>query len=228
MEQHGDEVVSKAPKSGRRKEQAKPDITPLQATVELARRGVKEALPCLRKILDAHPELVGHYDDLARRTQHAWLELFGKNLLVQESTARQLDALREELMESRASPLERLVIQRIVACWLQTVYLDAREAVGQGAESLEMAEFRLKRQDLAQKQFLSAVKSLADLRKVTPPAVVIRIAAEAPEAKSVSGSSGRCPAEQAKAARHRPAPGNGNHRNRIADLLDVGETAGVG
>lgn len=218
--------MSKTPKNERKKAETKPDITPLQATVELARRGVKEALPYLRKVLDQHPEMVGHYDDLARRAQHAWLQLFGKDLLAQEGTARQLDALRHDLAEPRSSPLEKLVIQRIVACFLQTVYFDAREAVGQEIETREMAEFRLRRQAQAHQQFLSAVKSLADLRKVTPPPVVIQI--ETPEAQSANGSSGRCPAGHARAGHHSPARANGKYKNRIADLLDANVPAGVG
>lgn len=219
--------MSKKAQSERKQEEIKPDITPLQATVELARRGVKEALPYLRKVLDEHPELVGHYDDLARRAQHAWLQLFGSNLLAQEGTARQLDALRQDLAEYRASPLEKLVIQRIVACWLQVVYFDAREAVGQDKESREMAEFRVRRQAQAHQQFLSAVKALADLRKVTPPPVVIQIAAEAPAAQSTNAPSGRCSADRTRAGHHSPARANG-HKNRIADLLDANVPAGVG
>jgi hypothetical protein len=219
--------VSETPDKRGRKEETKPDIDSLRATVDLARRGVKEVLPRLRKLLDEHPELVGRHEDLARRAQHAWLQLFGKDLMAQEGTSRQLDALREDLAESRSSPLEKLVIQRIAACWLQTVYFDAREAVGQDVETREMAAFRLKRQAQAHQQLLSAIKSLADLRKVTPPPVVIQIAAEAPEAQSKTGSSGRCSAEHARAGYHSPARANG-HKNRITELLDVGETVGVG
>lgn len=212
----------------REQEDKKPPITPLQATVELARRGVTEVVPRLRKLLDEHPELVGHYDDLARRAQYAWLQLFGKDLLAQEGTARQLDALRHDLAESRASPLEKLVIQRIAACWLQTVYFDAREAVGQEVETGDMAAFRLKRQAQAHQQFLSAVKALADLRKVAPPPVLIQISAEAPEAESGNSSTARCPVEQSKAANHRPVRTNGHHHNRIAALMGADQAAGVG
>ena len=216
-----DEKENKEP-SGKR------PLTPLQATVELARRGVKEALPYLRKILDEHPELVKQYGDLAKRTEQAWLALFGENLLTQEATARQLEAKRQELAEGKTSPLERLVIERVVACWLQLLYLEAREAVGQGIESPEMAAFRLKRKAQANKQLLAAVKSLSELRKVTPPPVVIQISAEAPEAKSVNGSSGRCPAEQAKATHHRPVRTNGHQHNRIAALMGADQPVGVG
>jgi len=219
--------VSETPDKQGRKVETKPDIDSLRATVDLARRGVKEVLPRLRTLLDEHPELIGHYDDLARRAQHAWLELFGKDLLAQEGTARQLDALRHDLAEPRSSPLEKLVIQRIVACFLQTVYFDAREAVGQDIESREMAAFRLKRQAQAHEQLLSAIRSLADLRKVAPPPVVIQIATETPGAQSTNGSSGRCSADRARAGHHSPARANG-HRNRITELLDVGETVGVG
>jgi hypothetical protein len=220
--------VSKAPENGCKNEESKPDVTPLQTTIKLARRGVKEVLPRLRKLLDEHPELIGHYDDLARRAQQAWLELFGKDLLAREGTARQLDALRQDLAKSRASPLERLVIQRIAACWLQTVYFDAREAVGQDLESREMAEFRLKRQSQAHQQLLSAIRSLADLRKVAPPPVIVQISAEAHEAASGNSSTARCPVEHAGAAHHRPVRTNGHHHNRIAALMGADQAAGVG
>ena len=231
MDEPGDGNVSNKHKQDEEKDKKEDPLkrprTPLEMTVELARRGVREILPRLRQMLDEHPELVKQYGDLAKRTEQAWLALFGPDLFTQETTARQLEARRQELADGKPSPLERLVIERVVACLLQVLYFDSREAVGQGVESPEMAAFRLKRQAQANKQLLAAVKSLSELRKVTPPPVVIQILAEE-SSESRSNGSSRCPGEQAKAVNHRPAPANGSHRNRIAALMGADEAVGVG
>ena len=47
----------------------KPNVTPLQATLILARRGNKKVLPQLRRALDEHPELWKHYGSLTLQAQ---------------------------------------------------------------------------------------------------------------------------------------------------------------
>jgi hypothetical protein len=49
-----------------------PDVSPLEATILLARRGKKEILPILRRTLDEHPELWQHFGNLAIQSQEGW------------------------------------------------------------------------------------------------------------------------------------------------------------
>ena len=90
----------------------KVNVTPLQATIELAKRGRKELLPQLRQFLDEQPELWEYYGNVARQAQANWLKLIGgTNLYMQETMTRFAEAQRADLAGPDASPLERLMIQ---------------------------------------------------------------------------------------------------------------------
>src|SRR5262245_51131341 len=88
-----------------------------------AEQGDPTALPEVRQALDLHPELWQRYGDLALHARQAWVDrAAGANLLMREALDRKLDALRAELVGPEASPLERLLAEQIVICWLQSAY----------------------------------------------------------------------------------------------------------
>ena len=101
----------------------------LQRLVERAEGGDESVMPELRAALNANPWVWERYGDLAQQSMAAWLQLIaGSNLLLQESTRRKAEQLRAELAGPAPSPLERLLVERVVACWLQTNYADAAYA----------------------------------------------------------------------------------------------------
>jgi hypothetical protein len=141
------------------------EVSPLTATIELARRGRKEILPQLRQTLDEHPELWQHFGNLALQTQESWLQLIaGKDLYLAESLRRHLDAMRSELAGPDTSPLERLLVDRILACHVAVLYFEAVETTNPGGENSRVAKYRMQRQDQANRQFLASVKTLATVR----------------------------------------------------------------
>ena len=120
-------------------------------------------------VLDAHPEAWSSYGDLARRAKAAWLDLMaGEDLLLRESVSRHLETIEADLGLAQASPLEKLLIERITACWLQTHYAEAAFIRMEGSNGTAPARL-LKRQDKAQRQLLAAIKQLALLRKLLKP-----------------------------------------------------------
>ena len=65
------------------------------------------------------PWLLGDRRDLAKTARETLLQtMSGDNLLVQEAHARKCAALMKELAGPQPSPLERLLVERIVLCWL--------------------------------------------------------------------------------------------------------------
>src|SRR3954470_106493 len=87
----------------------------LEELVRRAQQGDQSVLPELRRALDVDPSIWQQYGDLALLTEAAWLRLVaGPDLLLHESLRRKLDELRAELGAPAASPLGRLLIERII------------------------------------------------------------------------------------------------------------------
>ena len=142
----------------------------LQSLVKRAEQGDESALPELRVALDANPWIWERYGDLAQQSQAAWLQLIaGPNLLLRESVERKAAQLRAELAGPGPSPLEKLLVERVIACWLQVQYADAAYAQ-QTSPSPGQHTAALKRQAGSHQRYLHAIKTLATVRKLLKPA----------------------------------------------------------
>ncbi len=135
-----------------------------------------------RKALD---ELVERYGDrarfwraigdFARNVEQRILDrCAGDNLLLKEGMVRRLAEMRAELMGPEPSPLERMLAERVVTCWLQVQV--AESAVNRSGISFAQAEYDQKCLDRAHKRHLSAIKALATVRRLQAPAVQVNIA----------------------------------------------------
>ena len=152
-------------------ERAEPAVGGLQELVGRARRGDRSVLPELRSYLDAHPDVWSLCGDLAAQALELWVGLLaGRDLVVAESVRRKADDLRAELAGPSPSPLEALLADRVVACWVQVHHADALYA--QTASQRSGPGFRgelLKRQESAQRRYLASIRQLAAVRKLLGP-----------------------------------------------------------
>jgi hypothetical protein len=143
-------------------------VTELRALSRRAQAGDPAALPRIRDILDAHPEVWRYVGDLAALAERVWAEVLAAgDPLAAESMRRTAAALRAELAGEHPSALERLLVDQVVACWMEVKFLECR-AADPGRGSLDQANFRLKRLESAQKRYLAAVKTLTDVRARLP------------------------------------------------------------
>ncbi len=94
--------------------------------LDRAQKGDAQALAELRPLLDQAP---GWWDEVGNIAQQAEEMLVstaaGENVLVKEAYTRRLATLREELAGPVVTPLERLLIDRVVACWFHLHYVEA-------------------------------------------------------------------------------------------------------
>ena len=95
------------------------------ALIHRAEKGESAALPALREMLKT-PEIVDLCGgDLARLAQSTLINKFsGKNLAFREALSRKLETLRAELAGPEPTPLERLLVERVVSCWLHLHHLE--------------------------------------------------------------------------------------------------------
>jgi hypothetical protein len=98
----------------------------LRSLLESARRGEAAAVPALRAALDQCPQVWEKYGDLAGHALGSWIELIsGPDLALAEALGRTAVALKAELAGPAPTPLERLLAERVVACYFQTYQHDA-------------------------------------------------------------------------------------------------------
>jgi hypothetical protein len=143
----------------------------LRLLLRRAEQGDEAALPALGLALDAHPEIWQRYGDLGRQAEAAWVQLVcGPNLLLRESLSRKLEELRAELAGPSPSPLERLLVARVLACWLQVHYADTAYAQLKAASPAQHSA-ALKRQNSAQQRYVQTVRALATVTRLLRPAL---------------------------------------------------------
>jgi hypothetical protein len=128
--------------------------------MERARSGEAGAVSRLKRALDDHPEIWRSYGDLGTHAQSSWVALVcGSNFAMQECLQRKVAAMRAELAGPAPTPLEKLLVERVIACWLQVSHADDIVAQGGGIVDSKVAEFAVKRQDAAHKRYLSATSA---------------------------------------------------------------------
>jgi len=149
----------------------------LRKFLKRARSGDEATLPAVRKLLE-NPAMVEQFGgDLARQAELSFVEaVAGKNLPWKEALARKLELMRAELAGPDPTPLERLLVERVVACWLQVQDADIRYAQGQKERTIVQGDYQQRRMDHAHKRYLSAIKALALVRKVALPVLQVNIA----------------------------------------------------
>jgi hypothetical protein len=104
--------------------------------------------------------------------RRSWIETaFGTDLAAAEATRRKAAQLRSDLAGPEATPLERLLADRAIACWLQVSYVDTllAQRLRGGALPWEATDHYQRWLDRAQKRYLAALKTLAQVRRLLAP-----------------------------------------------------------
>ena len=152
------------------------DPKAVKALVKRAEQGDRKAFAELRPLLDAAPKLLAPYD-LPAITRRAWINrLSGDDLLMQDAVERQAQQLRSELAGPAPTPREALLVDRVVVCWLQVQYADTIYAQNLKDASIKVLEYQQRRCEVAQRRYLAAIRTLAQVRRLLTPAVQVNIA----------------------------------------------------
>ncbi len=151
------------------------DPKELTKFLERAQRGDEKTLPILRELLkESH--MVEACGNLARHAEITLIHNFsGKDLAVREGLQRKLNSIRAELSGPSPTPLERLLVERIGVCWLHLYHLEAVYA-NKSSMTLDLAMHYQKCIDRAHRRYLSAIKTLAIVRKLALPVLQVNIA----------------------------------------------------
>jgi hypothetical protein len=99
----------------------------------------------------------------------------GKNLVAREALLRKLELMRSQLAGTDPTPLERLLVDRVLIGWLA---LHEAEVGYERAGSLTIAQadFYRRRLDSLHRRFLSAIRTLATVRRLAVPILRVNLA----------------------------------------------------
>jgi hypothetical protein len=146
-----------------------PAAAELRALVQAAQAGDPSALPRIREILDQRPEVWHHVGDLATLAERAWIAVLAADHAVAvEFLKRTITEMKTDLTGDNATRVERLLVDQVIACWMEVSYLET-VAADPGRSSLDQADIRLKRLESAQRRYLSALKALTSVRTLALP-----------------------------------------------------------
>ncbi len=99
----------------------------------------------------------------------------GKNVLCDEAIGQELDRVRSELEGPNPTPIERLLAARASLCWFIVHWYENTYANSEGW-SVAQADFQHRKIDKAHARFLTAVRTLAQVRKLALPTLQVNIA----------------------------------------------------
>jgi len=159
-------------------EERRATVAKLRDLTEKAQDGDEEAALDIRKILDGSPDLAWRF--IKGPGKMAELAMIGQitrdeDLASKEVLKHQLESMRIEVAGETPSPLEQLLAERVVATWLEVQLFSGLYAMGIKGGTLSQDDHRQKRLDRAHRRHLSAIRTLAQIRKIGP-AVQINIA----------------------------------------------------
>lgn len=140
--------------------------------VRRAKAGDEAVLPELRRLLNDEKVVEALGGHLAKLAEQSFIRsAAGTDLAFREAAVRKLEMLRAELAGPSPTPVEKLLVERAVACWLavqdaEIRYAQTRAEPGRASEALHQ-----RRMDGAHRRFLSALKTLMLARKLALPAL---------------------------------------------------------
>jgi hypothetical protein len=148
-----------------------------QATDEIddllyrAQNGDQAVLPQVRDLLQK-PGMTDLLGGLVRQVQDAVVGgMCGNNLAFREGIAQKMAEMRTELAGPNPNPLERRLAERIVLCWL-TLYESELRFARAKELTIKQADYWQRRIDSGHKRYLSAIKTLATVRRLAMPVLI--------------------------------------------------------
>jgi hypothetical protein len=151
----------------------------LHALLTRAEQGDEQAGKAVLQACREVPKLWELLSVLAGHAEQAWVDLLaaGSGILARRTIEQDLKRKRAELAGEGASPLEALLIERVVLCWLAAQQADAQYARKlKDGMSFREGEYYARRCEQASRQLLRSVEALARVRRLLGPSLQINIA----------------------------------------------------
>jgi hypothetical protein len=142
---------------------------------QAAQQGDAAAFRAVAVHRERHPAMGERLGDMARRARSAWIAVAAPNdLVAAEGIRHRVKALRDELGEEDSSPLEWMLVERVILCWIQVHHAEEQyAALLPDNHPVRRGDHFQKRIDGAHYRFLAAVRTLAMVRKLVTPSILV-------------------------------------------------------
>jgi hypothetical protein len=168
--------VSNESKAELKTEPAEGTLEELRALVKRAESGDSGSLPRLRALLDGQFAGYVRVVNIEKQARDAIMQpLCGDNLMAKELVERDIDRVARDLAGERPTAIERLLADRAALCWHLVNHYERAYAQA-GSISLNQGRYHQDRIDKAHRRYLSALKTLATVRKLALPAIQVNVA----------------------------------------------------
>lgn len=129
-------------------------------------RGDESALPAIRATLE-RPGLAEETGNLAKEALDLLMaSACGQDAARKEGLTRKLEEMRADLIGEKPTGIERLLVERILACWLYLHYLEVMQTKYEPAPLIAGVFFQ-RLLSAAQRRYLAALKALAVTRRLS-------------------------------------------------------------
>jgi hypothetical protein len=131
----------------------------------------QESLTEFRLILQKYRGLSAFLGDPVKYARETILKCYGEKQSVKLAVESEMDNLAGELASCGSSPLERLLIEHVVMCWLLYYETQSRSVTASQSseQTMKQALFWESKLDAAQRRFLKASDQLSRTRKMLAP-----------------------------------------------------------
>jgi uncharacterized protein YjiS (DUF1127 family) len=173
----------------RRSPEPKPERTP-EEWADLRRRAEAYDVEALSELTYLHHDIddIGIEEgDLGARAERAVIQLATTTLRDEAALDRRVAQMRRDLDGPAPSPTECLLVDCVVTCWVHLNYLGELWARAMKDGSVATQKHIDHLLDRAQSRFLSAQKTLAQVRRLIVPVVQLNMANQ--QVNVVVGSS---------------------------------------
>lgn len=121
-----------------------------------------------RKHFEKLPLASKYLGNVAHLAFESWVDINSYGIqLRREAIEIEANKLLESLGYQKANPLEQILIQEIVICWLRVNHLSENQKLKLNqSHSIESGLYWTKQVEIAQKQFTRACESLAKVKKL--------------------------------------------------------------
>jgi hypothetical protein len=155
-----------------------PDVNTTNGRREIMKRaelGDTSVVPALRTMLREDDDELLDAGHLARMALARAAAREG-DLLTREIYIRQMEKDAEELAGPNPSPLEKVLAERVAISRFRCYYYECLCVMGLRKDTLNLDDHKHKRLARAQRDFLSACRALAQVRKLELPFVQVNVA----------------------------------------------------